>query len=347
MNDQDQMHTESQPSCVVCGASGVVKYKDLTDRLFGAPGTWTMKECSATGCGTLWLDPRPTMADIGKAYENYYTHGVDQQRSLVKRIVRALALEIGASRYGFKSSRLPWPGKYIASMLAALYPGLKERIELQIRYLSASSMGSGNLLDVGCGDGEALEILSDLKWKVQGVELDPQGVAASRLRNLDVRQGTLGDAAFPSGSFDALTSSHVIEHLHDPVAFISESHRVLKTGGTLILVTPNARAWTHTRYGPSWLNLDSPRHLVLFTVESLQYLVKAGGFRNIRVFTTTRAIALTEIASIKIQTEGHYQWQQWPGLQTWLRAQIYQWLAPIYLKLGFIDGDEIVVVANK
>ena len=347
MDAKDQIQTEPQPTCVVCGAAGTVKYRDLTDRLFGAPGSWTVKECNAPRCGTLWLDPRPTLAEIGKAYKNYYTHGDDQQRTFIKRTVHALALELGASRYGFKSSSLPWPGKYLATAVAALYPGLRDHLDLQTRYLPASSMGNGKLLDVGCGDGEALEILSDLGWQACGVEVDPQAVDAARKRNLDVRQGTLLDAAFPEETFDALSSSHVIEHVHDPLAFLTESRRVLRTGGTLVAITPNAKAWTHERHGINWMPLDPPRHLVLFTAESLSNLAKSAGLRNVHVTTTVRAVALTEIASAKIRDEGHYQWGKWPGLLTWIRAQTMQSIASLYMKLGRMQGDELVLKATK
>lgn len=104
------------------------------------------------------------------------------------------------------------------------------------------------------------------------VEFDSQAVNAASKRNLDVREGTLTDAAFPDETFDAITSSHVIEHLHDPLAFLAESCRVLRTGGTLVAITPNAQAWTHEKHRSDWLNLDSPRHLVLFTTTSLQNL---------------------------------------------------------------------------
>jgi len=347
MDAKDQIQTELQLTCIVCGALGTVKYRDLTDRLFGAPGSWTVRECNDPGCGTLWLDPRPTLAEIGKAYKNYYTHGGNQQRSFIRRTVRALALEIGALRYGFKSSSLPWPGKYLATAAAALYPGLRDHLDLQIRYLPASSMGNGKLLDVGCGDGEALEILRDLGWQVCGVEVDPQAVDAARKRNLDVRQGTLTDAAFPEETFDAITSSHVIEHVHDPLAFLTESRRVLRSGVTLVAITPNAKAWTHEQHGAHWLNLDPPRHLVLFTAESLRNLAKYVGLRNIHVTTTARAVALSEIASSKIRDEDHYQWGKWPGLPIWIRAQAMQFLAPLYMKLGRIQGDELVLIATK
>jgi hypothetical protein len=51
-----------------------VLYRGLQDRLVGAPGEWNLKACDNAECGPLWLDPRPAAEDLGRLYENYYTH---------------------------------------------------------------------------------------------------------------------------------------------------------------------------------------------------------------------------------------------------------------------------------
>jgi 2-polyprenyl-3-methyl-5-hydroxy-6-metoxy-1,4-benzoquinol methylase len=343
----DQIQTEPQVACPVCGESGAVKYPALVDRLFGASGSWSLKECPSSSCGTLWLDPRPTFTDIGKIYANYYTHDDVSESSFIKHAVRALAREIAAAHYGFKSSRVPSPGQYLASATAALYPGLRDHIDLQLRYLPASLMGSGKLLDIGCGNGEALQLLKDLGWQVCGVELDPQAVAAARKRNLDVRQGTLSDAAFSDETFDVVTSAHVVEHVHDPTDFLQQSRRVLRVGGTLIVVTPNVRSRSHVKFGASWRGLEPPRHLVLFTPESLRGLAEKTGLRNVRVTTTARAVALSEIAGCKIRDSGHWKEGEWPGLRTWLHAQTKQMIETLRTEPTDIQGNELVLIATR
>lgn len=295
-------------------------------------------------CGSLWLDPRPTPVDIGKAYQNYYTHGDDE--GIAKRTFRILAREHGAARYGF-ASRFPAATKYLAEALITTYPGLRERLDLMVRYLSASAMGGGRLLDIGCGDGQALQILGDLGWSALGVEIDPSAVQVARSRGLDVRQGTLSRSAFPDGTFDAVTSSHVIEHVHDCRGFLAESYRVLKPGGTLVAVTPNARARSHRVHGEHWLNLDPPRHLALFTADALRALAKSVGLREVRVTTTARDASTTYIASTKIRREGVYQWGCRPEMSMWLRAKLKQYEATIMTKFGGIEGDELVLTATR
>jgi hypothetical protein len=104
---------------------------------------------------------------------------------------------------------------------------------------------------------------------------------------------------------------------------------------------------THTLHGRHWLALDPPRHLVVFTRDSLTSLAEAVGLHDIRVTTTARAVALTHIASTKMRTEGHYQWGRWPGLSSWLRAQALQSWGALNVKLGRSEGEELVLIANK
>ena len=61
-----------------------------------------------------------------------------------------------------------------------------------------------------------------------------------------------------------MTLNHVVEHLHDPAGVLRRIAAILRPGGTLWIATPNLHALGHRRYGPDWLALDPPRHLVLF-----------------------------------------------------------------------------------
>src|SRR5688500_7537323 len=65
---------ERVASCPACGAAErELLHGGLTDRLFRcAPGTWTLLRC--VGCGSAYLDPRPTEDSILLAYSDYYTH---------------------------------------------------------------------------------------------------------------------------------------------------------------------------------------------------------------------------------------------------------------------------------
>lgn len=161
--------------------------------------------------------------------------------------------------------------------MVSLIPWLRYRAELHIRHLPHPNTAA-KLLDVGCGNGTFLQVMKALGWQTVGLEPDPKACEFARSVGLEMVQGSLQDAPFEAESFDAITLNHVIEHLHDPARDLEVCWRLLKPGGTLWITTPNLGSEGHRRYGGDWLHLDSPRHLVLFTLNSLEALIRRVGF---------------------------------------------------------------------
>jgi SAM-dependent methyltransferase len=145
-------------------------------------------------------------------------------------------------------------------------------------------------LDVGCGSGDFLLRMRGRGWEVLGVEPDPVAAAAARRSDLDVRDGMLADAAFADDTFDAIVLSHVIEHVHDPIALLRECHRVLRPGGVLVMMTPNLSSVGHRRFGADWRGLEPPRHLHVFSVEALAACVQRVGLVLSEVRTSARMV---------------------------------------------------------
>src|SRR5262249_14249516 len=152
-------------------------------------------------------------------------------------------------------------------------------------HLRAPQNGA-RVLDVGCGSGVLLARMQALGWQVEGIEVDPDGVNAARARGVQVRLGTLEQQKFIDNYFEAVHSAHVIEHVFDPLSLLRECYRILKPGGTLIVLTPNIASLGHKNFGYAWLNLDPPRHLVLFSVKTLGQAAKLAGFNIQRLDTT-------------------------------------------------------------
>jgi SAM-dependent methyltransferase len=120
--------------------------------------------------------------------------------------------------------------------------------------------------------------LRSVGWEVCGVEPDPKSAAQAREAGLEVRHGLLESGAWPSGHFDAITMNHVIEHLHDPIRILRTCAEMLKPGGQISIATPNLASRGHEIFGRDWFPLDAPRHLVLFTPDSLRKALDDCGF---------------------------------------------------------------------
>jgi SAM-dependent methyltransferase len=135
--------------------------------------------------------------------------------------------------------------------------------------------------------------MRSLGWEVSGVEPDPKSAAEAAAAGLNVRVGLPDTQTLPEAHYDAVSLNHVIEHLHDPVGTLRICLKILKPGGRLFVATPNFAAAGHHLFGSDWFHLDPPRHLVLFTPESLRRAMKAAGFEpdpEIRLRLTAREI---------------------------------------------------------
>jgi SAM-dependent methyltransferase len=212
----------------------------------------------------MWLDPIPMEEEIGKAYAKYYTHAETPTR------------ETGPTHVSGKGASL---------LLSLANPIKHERERLSLMYLDG--VKPGRLLDVGCGNGIRLARLRSLGWSVIGQDIDPQAVTYARdTLGRGVYLGELKDIGLPEMTFDAITLNHVIEHAYDPVALLKECRRLLKSGGQLVIVTPNSASFAHKHFGVSWRGLEPPRHIHIFSPKTLPAVTDKAGFTVCRSWTT-------------------------------------------------------------
>jgi SAM-dependent methyltransferase len=113
------------------------------------------------------------------------------------------------------------------------------------RYLWATQFVADRAtLDAGCGTGYGLEILAEAgAGPLTGVDLSEDALAAAQERaarsGAELAQGDLQDLDFPDDSFDVVVCFETIEHLESPERGIAELRRVIRSGGTLLISSPN------------------------------------------------------------------------------------------------------------
>lgn len=263
-------------SCPTCGGvESFIKYAGLQDCLEALPGEWSIWSCASCDC--LFLNPRPKMDSIYKAYRTYYTHdsAVDAEfRDSGNSLIWSLANGYLNARYNTKRFPAVSIGRYLIPLI---FP-LRQQLDFFMRHLPTIS---GRLLDVGCGNGRFLMRARSAGWNVVGLEPDPLAVRAVEEIGIAVRQGTLDYVSFDE-PFDLVTASHVIEHVHNPREFLSGILKNLKPGGTLWLATPNAGGFGRRWFRSSWRGFEPPRHMVLFSLRTLRILLIRAGFVDIQ-----------------------------------------------------------------
>lgn len=347
----EDIRTSPAPSCPICGAGGRPAFRGLRDLLFGAPGAWAIDECR--DCRALWLSPMPIAADIHRAYARYYTHAgggqpappsaTDAPRG-ARAILRSVKDGYLALRWGYSPGRLPAWQRWLG-YLGYLTPLRRAAADAMVMYLPWRH--GGRLLDIGCGDGRQLALMRELGWQVEGVDFDPQAVAAARARGLNVRQGSLEAQRYEDESFDAVILSHVIEHVHEPLPLLQEIGRVLKPNGHLAVLTPNAAGLGRQLYGAAWRGLEPPRHLTVFTPPSLRSLLQRAGFEarvetrikiSFGIFLESerlRLLARDPTSAGKLRT------------RTRLKCRLLQLVELAALPIWRDAGEEIVGLARK
>ncbi|MGQ0578421.1 MAG: class I SAM-dependent methyltransferase [Betaproteobacteria bacterium] len=151
-----------------------------------------------------------------------------------------------------------------------------------------------SLLDVGCSSGAFMTAARARGFDVQGVEPAPKAAKSAAAAGFSVFRGTLEQAAFPEGSFDAIAVLEVIEHLTDPLSLLRECRRVLKTDGVLAIGTGNAGSLTLRVLGADWDYLQIRKHgghISFFNPRSMRMLAQRTGFVVERIRTRRVSLA--------------------------------------------------------
>jgi 2-polyprenyl-3-methyl-5-hydroxy-6-metoxy-1,4-benzoquinol methylase len=126
---------------------------------------------------------------------------------------------------------------------AARFRGSEEYVRERQRFYLPHFKGCRQVLDLGCGRGEFLELLKEEEIPVRGIDLSAECVALCRAKGLDAEVADLFSYldALPDGALDGIFCAQVIEHL--PPASLPEMLRLaaakLAPGGLLAVETPN------------------------------------------------------------------------------------------------------------
>lgn len=152
------------------------------------------------------------------------------------------------------------------------------------------------LLEIGCGSGNLLLRAAIPGTTPVALDLSRQALTFVRSRLLETQasdghpedflltQGIAEALPFQSGTFDLVLLSEVIEHLEAPEHVICEAVRVLRTGGYLLVTTPNYRSlWPLLEWLVDRLDLApkmaGEQHISRFHSRSLRSLLEQAGLQ--------------------------------------------------------------------
>jgi SAM-dependent methyltransferase len=298
--------------CNLCQSSDQEFLFNRTDLALGLAGTFSMVRCRS--CGLIYMNPRPTISAIGYYYPSSY------------EIFNLQDTESG-------SAQANWSRSY----------QLNKRCKAIIKHKK-----SGRILDVGCATGQFLHQMRLFgQWERKGVELIPAVAEQGRDRyGLDIHAGMFEEAGYPEAYFDVVSMWDVMEHVHDPAGTVREAARVLEPDGILAMSLPIGDSLGAKVFGRYWVGYETPRHLHVFTRETLTQLLEQNGFRFVEETVLYGSnYAFADSVRFTLRGNGAPRWM-YGGVHWFLRHWVWRWAtAPLFKlldKLGLTTNLTLI-----
>lgn len=195
----------------------------------------------------------------------------------LKSQIEGLSIDDGAIGEELDRFYLEFENRYRGSEQS-----VKESIQFYINDIAHLESPNEELqiLDLGCGRGEWLEILSEQGYsKARGIDLNKHMVEKCQGKGLQVEHGNAFDAlkACHDNQLDVITGFHIVEHLSfkDLLRLLKLCRQRLKPSGILIFETPNPR---NIMVGSNTFHFD-PTHVKPLPIELLSFTGEFIGFK--------------------------------------------------------------------
>ena len=165
--------------------------------------------------------------------------------------------------------------------LAAHFGAVSERkrvlFESRLQRMPSPRPGANRLCDVGCGDGQFLELARSYGWETYGIELNPPAATEARKRGATVVEGALERLHdLPWESFEVVTAWDAIEHTPEPRAFAGRLADLAVPKGQVFLTTLNRRSLVARLFSTGW-SMVVEDHFTYWDAGSLNRLLDAAG----------------------------------------------------------------------
>ena len=143
------------------------------------------------------------------------------------------------------------------------------------------------ILDVGCGGGAAIHemLLLSEGSIVKGIDHSDKSISLSRVLNAEaikyercrIEKADVENMPFLDEEFDLVTAIETMYFWKDPAAAMREIRRVLKNGGSFVVMAEacNHDTWAEDRD-------KYPSAFVVYTAEEIAELMQKAGFTNVR-----------------------------------------------------------------
>jgi SAM-dependent methyltransferase len=147
-----------------------------------------------------------------------------------------------------------------------------------LQNLDKRGLTGGDLLEIGCGYGYLLDEARSFFGRRVGTDFSPESADIARATGAEIFVS--GVEQVPSEArFDCVIGTQLIEHVYDPLSFVKRLVDHTKSGGHIVLATPDIGGVLRKAMGRRWPSFKAPEHVVYFdywTLSSLMYRAGLG-----------------------------------------------------------------------
>jgi SAM-dependent methyltransferase len=173
---------------------------------------------------------------------------------------------------------------------------LRATFKRLLQNLAKRGLTGGDLLEIGCGYGYLLDEARSFFGRRVGTDFSPEGAEIARATGAEVFIG--GIEQVPSDAkFDCVIGTQLIEHVYEPLSFVKKLAGHTKSGGHIILATPDIGGVLRKAMGHRWPSFKVPEHVLYFDYSTLSSLMRRAGVDDVRRLPYPHAFPLGLIAA--------------------------------------------------
>ncbi len=146
----------------------------------------------------------------------------------------------------------------------------KKKSQLE-NFINKYNLKTSNIIEVGCGDGQILDILREIGITAEGVETNKENFEVCKKKNHKVHLNSVNNIL---GQYDAFLSIYHLEHLPNPLKYVFNLYRILKPGSVGLIEVPN---YDFIEKNNIWLEFTK-EHIVYYRKRSITSLLLNCGF---------------------------------------------------------------------
>jgi len=248
--------------CPLCGSDRSEYYTSGREHEFYDTTSDLFIVVKCKQCGLIFLNPIPEDTVLDMIYPtNYYCYNESFVRKSSKGFFWAYLKNNVNNRFG--------------------YPRLIKKL---LRSFKAKSEMPLKVLDIGCGNGDALDVFAaQASGPIEtfGLDFNPKALELASSKGHHIIFGKIEDWDIGEKEYDIIYSSNVVEHVADPLLMFRKVERALKPNGIFLCETPNIDSLDARIFSKSghWGGFHFPRHWSFFTLKTFKLMAEKVGLK--------------------------------------------------------------------